>query len=124
MKALMKSRSKDILNKNNLPLFNKSKSNLFSLKNNKKIIISNKDNTNTSIIKSFVPGGSSFNLMNMEVGVTLREDNQYKSGGKDFFLKFKKYSLLNYDNQLKESLELNALKLNKPEGLNDANTNF
>ena len=124
MKALMKSRSKDILNKNNLPLFNKSKSNLFSLKNNKKIIISNKDNTNTSIIKSFVPGGSSFNLMNMEVGVTLREDNQIKSGGKDFYSKFKKYSLLNYDNQLKESLELNSLKTNKPEGLNDLNTNF
>ena len=124
MKALMKSRSKDILNKNNLPLFNKSKSNLFSLKNNKKIIISNKDNTNTSIIKSFVPGGSSFNLMNMEVGVTLREDNQIKSGGKDFYSKFKKYSLLNYDSQLKESLELNSLKTNKPEGLNDLNTNF
>jgi hypothetical protein len=112
------------LNKNNLPLFNKSKSSLNSIKNDKKIIKPNKDNTNTNIIRSFVPGGSSFNLMNMEVGVTLREDNQYKSGGKDFFLKFKKYSLLNYDNQLKESLELNTLKLNKPEGLNDANTNF
>ena len=124
IKSLMKSRSKDVLYKNNLPLFNKSKSNLTSLKNDKKIIKPNKDNTNTNIIRSFVPGGSSFNLMNMEVGVTLREDNQYKSGGKDFFLKFKKYSLLNYDNQLKESLELNALKLNKPEGLNDANTNF
>ena len=98
IKSLMKSRSKDVLYKNNLPLFNKSKSNLTSLKNDKKIIKPNKDNTNTNIIRSFVPGGSSFNLMNMEVGVTLREDNQYKSGGKDFFLKFKKYSLLNYDN--------------------------
>ena len=120
MKSLIKSRSKEMLNKNNLPLFNKSKSNLISLKNEKKIIKPDKDNKNTNIIKSFVPGGSSFNLMNMEVGVTLREDNKYKSGGRDFFSKFKKYSILNYDNQLKESLELNTLKSNKPEGLNDA----
>jgi len=126
MKALMKSRSKEILNKNNLPLFKKSNSNLTSFKiNDKKIIKPNKDNPNANIIKSFVPGGSSFNLMNMEVGVTLREDNQYKSGGRDFFSKFKKYSFLNYDNQLKESLELNSLKANKHEGLNEAsNTNF
>ena len=123
MKALMKSRSKDILNKNNLPLFMKSKSNLTLLKSDKKIIKPNKDNANANIIKSFVPGGSSFNLMNMEVGVTLREDNQYKSGGKDFFSKFKKYSFLNYDNQLKESLELNTLKSNKQEGINDINSN-
>jgi hypothetical protein len=121
MKSLMKSRSKEMLNKNNLPLFNKSKSNLISLKNEKKIIKPDKDNKNTNIIKSFVPGGSSFNLMNMEVGVSLREDNQYKTGGRDFFSKFKKYSILNYDNQLKESLELNTLKSNKHEGLNDAN---
>ena len=120
MKSLIKSRSKEMLNKNNLPLFNKSKPNLISLKNEKKIIKPDKDNKNTNIIKSFVPGGSSFNLMNMEVGVTLREDNKYKSGGRDFFSKFKKYSILNYDNQLKESLELNTLKSNKPEGLNDA----
>lgn len=130
-KALMKSRSKEILNKNNLPLFNKSKSNLISLKNDNKIIKPNKDSINANNIKSFIPGGSSFNLMNMEVGVTLREDDQYKSGGKDFFSKYKKYSFLNYDNQLKESLEqntlnsLNTLKTNKQEGSNEANsTNF
>ena len=56
------------------------------------------------------PSGSNFNLMNMEVGVTLKENDKYKSGGKDYYSKFKKYSFTCFDKQLKEDSELNTLK--------------
>ena len=48
---------------------------------------------NNVIIKTCYPSGDNFNLMNMEVGVMIKQDNKYKSGGKDFFSKFKKSKL-------------------------------
>jgi hypothetical protein len=61
-------------------------------------------------IRTCAPSGNNFDLMNMEVGVSIKQDNKYKSGGKDYLSKFKKFSFKSFDKQLKEDLELNSLK--------------
>ena len=43
--------------------------------------------------------GSNFDLMNMECGVILKEDTKYKTGGKDFFKKYQRYSIENFERQ-------------------------
>jgi hypothetical protein len=52
--------------------------------------------------------GSNFAIMNMEVGVSLKENEKIKSGGKDFYHKYNKYSMDNYNKQLKETTEVNS----------------
>ena len=59
-----------------------------------------------------ITSGSNFNLMNMEIGVSLKEDEKYKTGGLDFLSKFKKFSLKAYDKKLKEAEAANSLKKN------------
>lgn len=44
----------------------------------------------------------------MEIGVSIKEDEKFKTGGKDFFKKFNKYSKEIYDKKLKESIEANS----------------
>ena len=44
--------------------------------------------------------GSNFEIMNLECGVNLTENNQRKSGGKDYFHKYGRLSLDSYENQL------------------------
>ena len=41
----------------------------------------------------------------MEVGVSIKEKEKYKTGGKDFYHKYNKYSIDNYNKQLKETIE-------------------
>ena len=55
-----------------------------------------------------IPSGSNFDIMNMEVGVSLKENEKYKTGGKDFYHKYNKYSMANYNAQLKETTEVNS----------------
>ena len=43
--------------------------------------------------------GSNFDLMNMECGVISKEDTKYKTGGKDFFKKYQRYSIENFERQ-------------------------
>ena len=52
--------------------------------------------------------GSNFEIMNMEVGVSIKEKEKYKTGGKDFYHKFNKYSMDNYNKQLKDTLHINS----------------
>ena len=59
-----------------------------------------------------ITSGSNFNLINMEVGVSIKEDEQFKTGGLDFFSKFKKFSLKAYDKKLREAEALNNYKKN------------
>ena len=109
--------------KNILPLIKKSKTtiNIFYNEKEKQIEKMNDkndfnnyiDSNNQNNIKDFIPSGSNFNLMNLEVGVSLKEEDKYKSGGKDFYSKYKKYSIFDFDNKYKEDLETNTLKLNK-----------
>ena len=44
--------------------------------------------------------GSNFELMNLECGVNLTEDNQKKSGGRDYLHKYGRFSFDSYENQL------------------------
>ena len=55
-----------------------------------------------------VLSGSNFDIMNMEVGVSIKEKEKFKSGGKDFYHKFNKYSMDNYNKQLKDTLHINS----------------
>ena len=55
-----------------------------------------------------VLSGSNFDIMNMEVGVSIKEKEKFKSGGKDFYHKFNKYSMDNYNKQLKETVQVNS----------------
>ena len=52
--------------------------------------------------KPIVIGGNNFDLMKMETGVAIKEDEKYKTGGFDFQNKFNKFSLQSYDKMLKE----------------------
>ena len=65
-----------------------------------------------------VLSGSNFEIMNMEVGVSLKEKEKYKSGGKDFYHKFNKFSLDNYNKQLKETLQVNSFMKSQTENDN------
>ena len=47
--------------------------------------------------------GSNFKIMNPEVGVSIIEDKKVKSGGKDFFKKFNKFSLEIFQDQLSKT---------------------
>ena len=74
----------------------------------------NEDKKTMSMKRRFpiITSGSNFNIMNMEIGVSLKEDEKYKTGGLDFFTKFKKFSLKAYDKKLKEAEAANNLKKN------------
>ena len=59
-----------------------------------------------------ITSGSNFFLMNMEVGVSLKEDEKFKTGGLDFFNKYKKFSIQVYDKKLKEAQSSNIYMKN------------
>ena len=71
------------------------------------------ENSKSRLLKRIEEGpivlsGSNFEIMNMEVGVSLKENEKYKTGGKDFYHKYNKYSVANYNKQLKETTEMNS----------------
>lgn len=68
-----------------------------------------------------IPSGSCFDLISMEVGVNLIEDKKYKTGGKDFFHKFNKYSFETYDKQLKNTITTNMSLVSNPAVLTSFN---
>ena len=70
-----------------------------------------------------IPSGSNFEIMNMEIGVSIKENKKFKTGGKDFYLKYNKYSLENYNKQLKRTLEVNNVLLNTHQEIEINNTN-
>jgi hypothetical protein len=69
-----------------------------------------------------VPVGSCFDKMKPEIGVCITEDKRSKTGGKDFFKKFNKYSLENYTKELQSTL--NANMTYTAGGNNSNNNNF
>ena len=71
-----------------------------------------------------IPSGSNFDIMNMEVGVSLKENEKYKTGGKDFYHKYNKYSMDNYNKQLKETTEVNSFLKTYEEVANPTKTDF
>ena len=48
--------------------------------------------------EKMIISGSSFDFMNPEVGVKIIENEKIKNGGKNFYIKYNKYSLENYNN--------------------------
>ena len=86
------------------------------LKNNKyrgSVKDNNIDDSKSRLLKRIEEGpiilsGSNFDIMNMEVGVSIKENEKYKTGGKDFYHKYNKYSITNYNKQLKETTEVNS----------------
>ena len=56
--------------------------------------------------------GSNFDIIKMETGVDLTEDSKFKSGGKDFFKKFQRYSLENFERQQNRTVTANFYKKN------------
>jgi len=71
-----------------------------------------------------IPSGSNFDIMNMEVGVSLKENEKYKTGGKDFYHKYNKYSMANYNQQLKETTEVNSFLKTYEEVANPTKSDF
>jgi hypothetical protein len=51
------------------------------------------------------PSGSNFKIINPSVGVNIKEKNKVKVGGDNFFEKFHKYSINEFNKTLKETLE-------------------
>ena len=72
--------------------------------------------------------GSNFDIMNMEVGVSIKEKEKFKTGGKDFYHKFNKFSLDNYNKQLKDTIKVNSFMKTQTENDNyiksDVNNNY
>ena len=54
------------------------------------------------------PSGSCFYKINLEIGVSMKEDKNFKTGGKDFFIKYKKYSIDTFNKQLKDTVNSNS----------------
>jgi hypothetical protein len=91
--------------------------------NNKDNLIGNKNlndnnslpsiNSPFSILKksnSQFAAGSNFDLMQLEIGVDLKENSKFKTGGKDFFKKFNKYSVENFEQQQNKTQTENFYK--------------
>ena len=72
----------------------------------------------------FYPSGSNFHLMNLEIGVSIKEDEKFKTGGRDFFKKFNKYSKDIYNEKLKESIAANSFLNTKTQVFGDESNKF
>jgi len=79
------------------------------------------------------PSGSNFKLINPEVGVTVYQSGEIKTGGNQFFEKYKRFSLKDYSKMLKEITDqqepINTIlkkgkkEENKKEDINDIKLN-
>ena len=91
----------DILDDKNKKKAKKKKEELFRQKNNgtkkneQKIIFDKNDMKYAS--------GSNFGIINPEIGVNIMEEKRIKSGGKDFYKKFNKFSLEIFQDQLSKT---------------------
>ena len=89
--------------------------NLSNINSEEKIAARNSldDNTINSVANYFnykygwkiTPSGSSFKLIKPEVGVTLYEDGEMKTGGNEFFEKYQRFSKKDYNKMLKDITE-------------------
>ena len=56
--------------------------------------------------------GSCFDRIHLEIGVSMKENKKFKTGGKDFFIKYNKYLIKNYNKKLKDTLSANKTQYN------------
>lgn len=74
--------------------------------------VNKKENAKSSGKHELSPSGSNFDLFVPEIGVTILEEQKKKTGGKDFFKKYNKISVHNFNQTLKETLKLNEIVQN------------
>ena len=109
-------------------------------KNNNKRKSKNKTSSTTNIIKEeiskyqppplmsllsprFIPSGSNFEIISPSVGVNIKEKDQIKVGGKNFYEKFHKFSVDEFNKTLHETLEMEIKSKIKGNILKDLNMN-
>ena len=75
--------------------------------------------------EKYIPSGSNFQIISPNIGVTIRENNKFKQGSKEFSKYFQKYSLNDYDKMLNDYVPLQnkTLLKNKLQKLNSLSTN-
>ena len=73
------------------------------------------------IREPIIAAGSNFEIMNPEIGVTLKEDEKTKVGGKDFYQKYNKYSIEVFQETLNRTLSSNFYSM---QGNSFFNTNI
>ena len=66
------------------------------------------------------PSGSNFEIFNPEVGVKITEDQKIKNGGNNFLKKFNKFSVIDFNNTLRETNEF-MRNMNKTINLSNIN---
>lgn len=55
--------------------------------------------------RTIAPSGPNFKIINPSIGVSIKERNQIKTGGINFYEKFHKYSINEFNKTLQETLE-------------------
>ena len=70
-----------------------------------------KTNNDTFDIFYAEPSGSNFQIMNPSVGVKIQEKSKIKSGGTNFYEKFHKYSINEFNKTLHDAIEWTKYKL-------------
>ena len=71
----------------------------------------------------FTPSGSNFEIINPSIGVNIKEKDQVKVGGKNFYEKFHKFSVDEFNKTLQETLEMETKFKLKGNILKDLNMN-
>ena len=70
--------------------------------------------------------GSNFEIMKPECGVSLKEDEKTKFGGKDFYSKYNKYSIEVFEETLNKTINSNFYSMQRtsiiPNNINNSNT--
>lgn len=97
------------------PLVNLSETKIENLNNNKNDIIDSEnlnkikkkfeDLFTSNFSKRVEPSGSNFQLINPSIGVIIKDKDRQKSGGNDFYKKFQKYSINEFNKTLQGKLE-------------------
>ena len=70
-----------------------------------------------------ISAGSNFDIMNPVCGVNLTEDKKMKSGGKDFFHKYNKYSIQVFEETLNRTISSNFYQNNISNIINNTTNN-
>ena len=76
-----------------------------------------------SLSPRFTPSGSNFEIINPSIGVYIKEKDQIKVGGKNFYEKFHKFSIDEFNKTLHETLEMEIKSKLKGNILKDLNIN-
>ena len=78
---------------------------------NKRQTIDKSDDINDLSTYQFEPSGSNFDIMNPSIGVKIQEKFKVKNGGVNFYEKFHKYSINEFNKTLQDTLEWTKYKL-------------